>query len=67
MDQNQNICEIHHSDQDFFCKTCGKLLCHLCLKKHEHKTIEGLDRNGFEHFKFEKYLGKGAFGYVVLA
>ena len=64
-----NECLIHNAESNCFCKDCGNIMCSHCSIKHKcptmkKKVIEYLDDSIICNFKFNKYLGKGSFGYV---
>jgi len=64
-----NECQIHNAESNCFCKDCGNIMCSDCSKAHKcptmkKKVIEYLDDSIICNFKFDKYLGKGSFGYV---
>ena len=64
-----NECPTHHEESQCFCLDCGLVMCPPCSLSHKcpsmkKKHIEYINESLLNNFKFEKYLGKGSFGYV---
>ncbi len=63
-----DICQYHKKEKNCFCKNCGEVMCSDCSSKHscstKKKTIEYLNEDLLNNFKFNKYLGAGGYGSV---